>query len=53
MPTLEEMVGVLDEFPDGKLLINQKDRDPDTLAAILRTVSAYPEELRARLLHPA
>ncbi len=49
MPTLEEALEVLLEYPDKKLTVNWKDRFPRTVDIFIRIVSRYPEEVRKRI----
>lgn len=52
MPTLEEVLDLLNVYKDKKILINQKDRLNRTVETFLRIVGPYPEELRSRLYFP-
>lgn len=49
MPTLEEVLDLLSEYPDKKLTVNWKDRFARTVDIFLRVVSRYPEEVRRRI----
>lgn len=49
MPTLQEALGLLQQFPDRKLLFNVKDKFADTHETFLRITAAYPENVRERL----
>lgn len=49
MPTLEEALDILREYPDKKLTVNWKDKFPRTIEIFLRIVSRYPEEVRKRI----
>lgn len=52
MPTLKEVLDLLHRYPARKLLINQKDRMPRTVAAFLELISTYPAEVRHRVYFP-
>jgi len=49
MPTLEEVLDLLLEFPDKKLTLNQKDKFKRTTDIFLRIVSKYPLDVRRRI----
>lgn len=49
MPTLEEVLDLLAEYPDKKLLVNLKDRFPRTIEIFLRIAEKYPLEIRNRI----
>lgn len=52
IPTLEEVLDILINHPDKKLLINQKDRMKQTVQTFIRIAKKYPESIRRRIYFP-
>ncbi len=52
VPSLEEVLDLLYEFPDKKYLVDQKDRMTRTVETFIRIIKKYPEEIRKRVYFP-
>jgi len=52
MPTLEEALDLLKEYPEKKFLVNQKDKMLKTVESFIKVVSEYPEDVRKRIYFP-
>lgn len=52
MPRLEQVLDLLGQYPNKRLMINVKGNFKRTAKAFLRIVSKYPKSLRSRLLYP-